>query len=818
MIFSDFLCSSSVQTSYLAAAYSFPLRSVSSSNESVLVKILIVLIMLVDSRNISLLGLLLVLCSSFSGSFLLHHAPSKLVGSASTADFSDRQRSNYGYATKLSKTFCDADGFDDRSDNRPDRRGTKICDEALGGLSDADLLKTLVELDGTYAPIQPGIYKKESKDGDSEIVEVTFDKVKMVLNALGKAKIAQNVNKSSNSSSAWMGDAPGPRLPSNYIFSAAPAGSNLSAEPSFTLHVSFTNASKSTDDSSMVEVINGESFTMCSSGDAHATSSTYKLSTPQETGMLKVPGCVSESFLKLRHFQNKVYVTGSSDARVSGGLVRLASIMYSGTSMEGATRDREWERWGEWKGRMGSGRGGGWKGICGIIAEGEGRSISSASSKGAPKGAKKPTAAVLLSGGVDSSVSLHIMKRTHTVTAFYLKIWLTDDLSHLSSCPWEEDLRLCREICDGAGVALEVISLQDDYHQKVSYHSQSSTPSLITPDPLTETEGALLPTTQLFLRLSSLILQTFVTSRVSLILQVVGYTVEEARKGRTPNPDIMCNSRVKFGVFLDFIQGRNFDSIASGHYARMVGGKLMRGVDPVKDQSYFLCGLSRQQLEKVVFPIGGMTKTEVREIAEQLQLPNRHRPDSQGLCFLGKVKFNEFIGAYLGESPGQILDASTGEVIGRHSGLWFHTVGQRKGMGEALFDESKSKGPWYVVSKEVESNSLLVTNTYEDFDEARREFCVEDIRWILHEPFDDGSVERRLCMKIRHGPRLSHGSLRLSSPTSERGKITLEERDSGLAPGQYVAFYGDDEVCLGCAVISEVQRPSGGGTSMFKYD
>ncbi|KAL3822595.1 hypothetical protein ACHAXA_006380 [Cyclostephanos tholiformis] len=262
-------------------------------------------------------------------------------------------------------------------------------------------------------------------------------------------------------------------------------------------------------------------------------------------------------------------------------------------------------------------------------------------------GNRGPSVAMLLSGGVDSSVALHLLLRqNYNVTAFYLRIWLEDELSHLGECPWEEDLMTCRAVCEHAGnVPLETVSLGDEYRERV-----------------------------------------------------IQYTIEEARRGRTPNPDIMCNSRVKFGCFLEYIDksGMGFDYVASGHYARVEDEtpttamghpkkRLFRAPDPIKDQSYFLCALTQNQLSNVLFPIGAYHKSEVRELAMRFQLPNRNRPDSQGLCFLGKVRFDDFISSYLGTSPGDVIDALNGEVIGRHNGLWYHTVGQRKGIGKVMF-------------------------------------------------------------------------------------------------------------------------------------
>lgn len=379
-----------------------------------------------------------------------------------------------------------------------------------------------------------------------------------------------------------------------------------------------------------------------------------------------------------------------------------------------------------------------------------------------------PKVALLLSGGVDSSVALCLLlQQGFNVTAFYLKIWLEDELSHLGQCPWEDDYNVCRQVCEQAGVPLESISLQEEYRDRV-----------------------------------------------------ISYTIHEAQRGRTPNPDILCNSQVKFGCFYDAIAERDFDYVASGHYARLEpslaerieenSGEpvfLHRAPDPVKDQSYFLCALTQEQLQKVIFPIGHLEKVEVRQLAEQFGLPNRHRPDSQGLCFLGKVKFDEFLGAYLGERPGDIIDASTGDNLGRHKGVWYHTVGQRKGIGKVLNPLATSRGPWYVVAKDPDQDIVFCSNQYDEeiFAAARSEVTVEDIQWIAgHPPQDldrvDGS--RRFDMKIRHGPKIVSGMLTLTTEEGSTGDVKLDRKDGGLAPGQYVVFYDGDK-CLGGGVISE---------------
>jgi tRNA-5-taurinomethyluridine 2-sulfurtransferase len=331
--------------------------------------------------------------------------------------------------------------------------------------------------------------------------------------------------------------------------------------------------------------------------------------------------------------------------------------------------------------------------------------------------------------------------------------------------------------------------------------------------------------------------------------EVVGYTVREAKQGRTPNPDIMCNNRIKFGMFYDYV-GRHFAKVATGHYAvvqqvELANGQsvtcLKRSPDPVKDQTYFLCGLSQSQLSRALFPVGALLKENVRQEAERFNLPTKNRPDSQGICFLGKLKFDDFLRAHLGESIGDCYDLESGALIGQHRGLWFHTIGQRKGLGTVLYPSQIYAGPWYVAAKDMTSNTLYVTNNYAAVSGERTQFRVEGLRWI--DPHFDttafaaatssssdsssnssNSNRQQLLVKTRHGPAIkrcelvldSNSSNSSSSSISSSGSVSsnnssssvtsgtcrlLEGRDSGLAPGQYAAFYYSD-VCIGSGVIA----------------
>jgi tRNA-specific 2-thiouridylase len=242
-------------------------------------------------------------------------------------------------------------------------------------------------------------------------------------------------------------------------------------------------------------------------------------------------------------------------------------------------------------------------------------------------------------------------------------------------------------------------------------------------------------------------------------------------------------------LFCDRI-GPGFDKLVSGHYAQIedrAGVCLMkRSPDPVKDQTYFLCALTQTQLRRLWFPIGHLRKGEVRRLAREWDLPNRDRKDSQGICFLGKIKYPEFVRYHLGERIGEIVELESGRMLAKHRGFWFYTIGQRKGIGLA-------GGPWYVVKKDVAANRVYVSHSDRYLDHARRQFTVGQVNWIAREP------ERlQLQAKVRHGPRLADCELR--SINNDRWEVTLAEADRGIAPGQSAVFY-NGELCVGGGVI-----------------
>jgi len=349
----------------------------------------------------------------------------------------------------------------------------------------------------------------------------------------------------------------------------------------------------------------------------------------------------------------------------------------------------------------------------------------------------KKKVALLASGGVDSSVAMGLLKEQgFDVEAFYLKIWLEDELSFLGECPWAEDVKYLEDVCEKLVVPLHILPMQKEYFERV-----------------------------------------------------VGYTIDSVKKGLTPNPDVMCNNHIKFGFFLETLP-EGFDFVASGHYAQT--GKFMdkvclkQAVDPIKDQTYFLSQVPFKTLPKILFPIGHLSKPQVRLEAERLDLPNQNRKDSQGICFLGKLKFNEFLNHYLGDKPGDIIEFETGEKIGSHNGFYYHTRGQRKGLG-------LSGGPYYVVSKDIEKNIVFVSKNYDVLSENRKSFGIDSGNFVDPSWFENTNIK----VKLRHGPKMYGCRI---DKTTDGFDVEIDSADQGISPGQFAVFYSED-IVLGSATI-----------------
>jgi len=357
--------------------------------------------------------------------------------------------------------------------------------------------------------------------------------------------------------------------------------------------------------------------------------------------------------------------------------------------------------------------------------------------------------AALLSGGVDSSVALlRACEEGHDVRAFYLKVWLEDDIL-AEHCPWEEDLEYANAVADKLQVPLEIIALQHAYRDT--------------------------------------------------ILQ---YTLEQIKAGLTPNPDMLCNNHIKFGAFVR-AAGNDFDRIVTGHYAGTRTGEsgvaLVRARDRFKDQTYFLARLDQEQLKRALFPLADLKKSEVRELAARALLPTAARKDSQGLCFLGKISFFDFLAARLGKRPGPFIEEETGLIVGEHQGYWFYTVGQRRGL-------SLSGGPWYVTRRDALQNQIFISRDYFSADKPRNRFRATELCWNLDEPSLDLRCSGELQVKLRHGEQEYRCRFIEENGESESSvAVEIDGHDQGIAPGQFAVFYHDD-VCLGSAVIS-LQTP-----------
>ncbi len=348
-------------------------------------------------------------------------------------------------------------------------------------------------------------------------------------------------------------------------------------------------------------------------------------------------------------------------------------------------------------------------------------------------------AAALVSGGVDSSVALaEIKSKGYKVKAFYLKVWIEGEF--LSECPWEEDLSYVRDVCRKLNVDLEVVSIQREYEERI-----------------------------------------------------IAYTLQELRKGNTPSPDVLCNSLIKFGLFMENFASQ-FNTVVTGHYAQKVAidssWVLKKSPDKVKDQTYFLATLPAKVLEKVEFPVGKYTKSQVRKRAKELGLPTAERKDSQGLCFLGKVKFKDFVRFYLGEKKGKIVEFFSGKILGSHNGYWFFTSGQRSGLG-------LSGGPWYVIDIDPVENTVFVIHKSRICDVKISRFVVEGVNKFL----PTFPAEDRYEVKVRHSPLSIPADVEKLCDRSL--EVNLSTSDIGLAKGQFAVFY-KNQLCLAGGVIKKV--------------
>lgn len=350
--------------------------------------------------------------------------------------------------------------------------------------------------------------------------------------------------------------------------------------------------------------------------------------------------------------------------------------------------------------------------------------------------------AVGLSGGVDSAVAAALLKQKgHKVIGIFMKNW-SDDFGIEGNCPWKEDQEMAYNVAKHLGIDFFSYNFELEYREAV-----------------------------------------------------ISYFFDEYKNGRTPNPDVLCNSKIKFDVFLKkAINELKIDRVATGHYSRIIESEdnichLMRGVDKNKDQSYFLCRLQQHQLSKIIFPIGDLTKYQVREIAQKLKLPNANRKDSQGICFVGKINVTDFIRKELGEKQGDIKNIETGEVIGSHQGIWFYTIGQRKGI-------KLGGGPWFVVDKDVENNILYVAKGIENQYLFKNQVNLSDLNFVNPTyKIDEIEIEAKVSLRYRQEP--SNAKIKIYKQENEyKAIIDFSEPQRAPAPGQFGVIYMDDELII----------------------
>jgi tRNA-uridine 2-sulfurtransferase len=342
---------------------------------------------------------------------------------------------------------------------------------------------------------------------------------------------------------------------------------------------------------------------------------------------------------------------------------------------------------------------------------------------------------VALSGGIDSAVSAALLlKQGYTVEAAFMKNWSSTEGLLKNECPWLEDRREALRVAAHLQIPLHTFDFEKQYQERV-----------------------------------------------------LEYFFEEYKAGRTPNPDVMCNKEIKFKLLYDTAMKMGFDYLATGHYAQIKNGQLVRSVDEFKDQTYFIYNIREEQLGHVLFPIGGYKKPEIRKLAHKFNLPNADRKESMGLCFVGKIELEKFLSQKIKPKEGKIVDLG-GNVVGKHRGVAFYTVGQRQGLAIGGGD------PYYVMKKDIMSNTLVVSHDPEEKEYLTSEIQITKVNWLTK----DLNFPLNCVGRFRHQQELQ--DLTVEKLVKDIYQITFKKEQKAVASGQSLVLYRD-KVCLGGGVM-----------------
>lgn len=349
---------------------------------------------------------------------------------------------------------------------------------------------------------------------------------------------------------------------------------------------------------------------------------------------------------------------------------------------------------------------------------------------------KRKKVYVGMSGGVDSSVSAAILKdKGYDVTGVFIKVWQPDWIN----CTWKQDRIDAMRVAAVLDIPFITLDLEKEYKQGV-----------------------------------------------------VDYMIDEYKKGRTPNPDVMCNRYVKFGGFYNWAMENGADFVATGHYAQIIDGKMIAGTDKNKDQTYFLWTLTKDQLSKTIFPVGNIEKSEVRKIARKFNLPNAEKKDSQGLCFIGKIDIKEFLSHYIEPKIGDVINEN-GEKIGDHNGSFFFTIGERHGFNLSI--KTPNDKPYYVISKDIEKNTITVAN--KDINRALpnpiNKIKLSNVNWNQAIPI----INKTILARSRYRDSLEKIKF------IDENTVLFENSQYDISEGQSLVLY-DGEVCLGGGIIDKL--------------